>query len=140
MNAAANSSVIIAVLVIAGSSVTITVILYWIARNLISSSHSLEKLIESVKVNVNVTIEMLQKSIGDINRLTSDANGKMEKLDAIIDNVEELTADVKSATDMINRTVTPSLGNIQALSAGMRKAVETWNEYGDNKVDNNEKE
>ena len=69
--------------------------------------------------------------------VTEEAGGKMDKLGTIVDNIEKISEDVKSSTDMINRTVSPALGNIQAISAGMKKAVETWNEFGGGVVDKN---
>jgi len=117
-------------LIIAASGVSIAGILYWVAKHLITSTNSLNELIKSVHENMTVTVEMMQKSIKDFNEITDKLNTQMEKLDSIVENARVASDDVRTSTNMINRTVTPTLGNLHAISAGMKKALDTWNEYG----------
>lgn len=120
----------VALVIMAVSSVAVTVVLYWLAKSLISSSVSLNKLIETVDYNVHTTVDMLQKSIDDINVMTRRVGDNMDKLDSIVENVDNISSDVRSSMHMIDKTVVPTLTNLHSISAGARKAIETWNEYG----------
>ncbi len=122
----------VALVVIALAGVTVSLTLYWLAKSLISSSVSLKKLIETVDYNVHSTVDMLQKSIDDINLMTKRIGDNMDKLDSIVENVESISSDVRSSMNMIDKTVVPTLSNLHSISAGARKAIETWNEYGGN--------
>ena len=130
MNANASFAFIFSIVTIAISSVLVTAILYWVARSLISSSGSLKKLIEDVNVNIGGTVEMLQKSIIDVNEITRRVGDQMDRVEKIVGNAGDITEDLKTSADMINRTIVPTLGNLHAVAAGARKAVDTWNEYG----------
>jgi len=110
--------------------VLVTVILFWVARNLISGSASLKKLIETIDYNVNTTVDMLQRSIADVNTITERANGQMDRIEEVMENVQHLSGDARSSMHMIDETVSPILSNAHSVVAGGRKAVDTWNDIG----------
>lgn len=117
--------------IIAFSSVAVAVIFYWLSKNLVVSSASLQNLIDSVNKDVTETVRMLQETIGDVSDITEKVSKQTERLDEIVENARLVSEDVKSTTGMVNNTVVPTLGNLHAISAGFRKALDTWNNYGD---------
>ncbi|HOX27811.1 MAG TPA: hypothetical protein PLQ76_01510 [bacterium] len=125
----------IAVFVIAVCAVCVTAILYWVARNLILGSGSLKKLIETVDYNVHTIVDMLQKSIDDINGITQRAGEQMDKVSEIMEDAHQtaedarqVAADAKSTMHMIETTVVPTLISVKSISAGLKKGLETWRE------------
>lgn len=120
---------IFAVVIIAASSIVVAATFYWLAKTLVSSAVSLKELLETVNRDVMSTVTMLQSAIKDVGDITEKVSEQTGKLDGIVENARQVSEDVKSTTGMINRTVVPTLGNLHAVSAGFRKALETWNEY-----------
>lgn len=123
----------ISLVVIAISGISITVLFYWLAKNLVDSSASLKNLIESINRDVTTTVQMLQDTIKDVSEITEKVGAQTDRLDEIVDNAKKVSEDVKSTTGMVNSTVVPTLGNLHAVSAGVRKALDTWNNYGGKK-------
>lgn len=120
----------VAVIVIAVCAVCITVILYWVASSLIAGTNSLKKLIETVDYNVHETVDALQQSITDVNKITEQAGEEMQRLDQILKDFQNIARDGSSSMRLIDETLAPSLINLKSISAGLRKAVETWNDSG----------
>ena len=114
--------------VIAVCGVALAVTIYWVARSLISGTASLKKLIETVDYNVHTSVDMIQRSINDINVITQKASDEMENIEAIIDDGRQIGKDMRSAMSMIETTLVPALISLHALSAGLKKGLDTWRE------------
>ncbi len=121
----------IAVILIAICAVLTTAILFWVARSLIDGSASLKKLLETVNENVERTVAELRKSIEDINEITEKAGGQMERVEEIVKDVRHAAGDARSILHATDETVVPIVSNMKSISAGLRKAVETWNDMGE---------
>jgi len=70
--------------VLAASGVLLALTVYWVARSLISGSASIKKLIETIDYNVHTSVDMLQRSISDINAITQRAGDQMEHVESIV--------------------------------------------------------
>ncbi|HOO57562.1 MAG TPA: DUF948 domain-containing protein [bacterium] len=127
-----------AIVVIAICAVVLTAVIYWIAKNLISGSNSLTKLLETVDYNVQATVDKLQQSVSDVNKITEEASKQSERVEGLVsdvssitDDVSHITSDARETINMVNNTVVPILANVHAVVAGAKKAFETWNEIGE---------
>ncbi len=120
----------LALIVLAVCAVAITAILFHVARHLTSSTASLKTLIDTVDVNIRETVTMVQTSIDDVNTITKTTSGQMEKVEEIAENVRLTSGNIRTTMHVIEKTAVPLLGNFHAISAGLRKAIETWNDYG----------
>jgi hypothetical protein len=114
--------------VIAVCGVALAATIYWVARSLISGSASLKKLIETVDYNVHTSVDMIQRSINDINVITQKASDEMDEIEAIISDGRQIGKDMRSSMSMIETTLVPALISLHALSAGLKKGLDTWRE------------
>jgi methyl-accepting chemotaxis protein len=124
----------IAVILIAVCAVLTTAILFWVARSLIDGSTSLKKLLETVSENVERTVAELRKSIEDINEITEKAGGQMDRVEDIVKDVRHAAGDARSILHATDQTVVPIVSNMKSVSAGLMKAVETWNDMGERRA------
>jgi len=114
--------------VIAICGVALAATIFWVARSLINGSASLKKLIETVDYNVHTSVDMIQRSINDINVITQKASDQMEAIEEIIGDGRQIGKDMRSSMTMIETTLVPALISLHALSAGLKKGLDTWRE------------
>jgi hypothetical protein len=117
-----------ALTIIAVCGVALAATIYWVARSLISGTTSLKKLIETVDYNVHTSVDMIQRSINDINVITQKASDQMEQIEAIINDGRQIGKDMRSSMAMIESTLVPALISLHALSAGLKRGLDTWRE------------
>ncbi len=114
--------------VLAASGVFLALTVYWVARSLISGSASIKKLIETIDYNVHTSVDMLQRSISDINAITQRAGDQMEHVESIVSDAQQVARDARVSMRLIEETLVPVLTNLHAISAGLRKGLDTWRE------------
>jgi len=114
--------------VLAASGVLLALTVYWVARSLISGSASIKKLIETIDYNVHTSVDMLQRSISDINAITQRAGDQMEHVESIVSDAQQVARDARVSMRLIEETLVPVLTNLHAISAGLRKGLDTWRE------------
>ncbi|MFA6448263.1 MAG: hypothetical protein WCX65_02245 [bacterium] len=119
-------NVMLTVIAICGVALAVTI--YWVAKSLISGTASLKKLIETVDYNVHTSVDMIQRSITDINTITQKASDQMERIEAIITDAHQIGVDARTSMSMIESTLVPTLVSLHAISAGLRKGLDTWRE------------
>ncbi len=119
-------NVMLTILAVSGVFLAMTV--YWVARSLISGAVSIRKLIETVDYNVHTSVDMLQRSIGDINLITQRVGDQMERVESIVGDAQQVARDARVSMRLIEETLVPVLTNLHAISAGLRKGLETWRE------------
>ena len=126
------TNAMLTIIALSGAALAVTV--YWVARSLISGSASVKKLIETIDHNVHTSVDMIQRSINDINVITQRAADQMNRIEGIITDTREIAKDARSSMSMIESTVVPTLVSLHAASAGLRKGLETWRGLGDEPV------
>lgn len=130
-------NVVLTIIALCGIALALTI--FWVAKSLISGSASIKKLVETIDYNVHTSMDMIQRSINDVNLITQRAAEQMERIEAIITDAHEIAKDARSSMSMIESTVVPSLIGLHAATAGIRKGLETWRELG-NDIDDCEEE
>ena len=125
-----SSGLVILVAIIAASGVCVAVTFVWLANSLVRGVGSIRNLIEEVDHNVQGTVVSLRAAIDDINVITRRANAQMDRVEKIVENVEQVTIDARSSMHLVDETVYPALSNVKAALSGIRKGMEVWRETG----------
>ncbi|MFH0793309.1 MAG: DUF948 domain-containing protein, partial [bacterium] len=112
--------------VIAASFLFIAFTFLWIARSLAASSNSLKQMIEDADSRVKQNLEAINKSIQDANSITGRISGQMDRVDAIVKNIEHTTQDARSTVHLVESTVVPLFSNLYSIVTGVRRGIEVF--------------
>ena len=118
----------LSIIVIALSSVALAVIFWFLIKALVRNTESLRTLIGHVDTRLDTAMVSVQKSIEDINHITGQVNQQMDRVEQIVDHIEQTTRDARTSMRMVNNTVVPMLANAHGIMGGIRKGIDTWND------------
>lgn len=120
----------LSLIVIALSSIGIAVIFSFLARALMANTEAIQKLVDHLDARLDTALQSVQKSIEDVNGITQRVNMQMDRVEAIVQNIEHTTKDARTSVHMVNATVVPMLANMHGIMGGVRKGIDTWNKTG----------
>lgn len=97
-----------------------------LTKTLVFSAESLRQLIDDADSRIKQNLDSLNKSISDVNTITSRLNSQMDRVDNIVKNVEQTTEDARSTVRLVESTIVPLFSNMYSVVSGVKRGIDVW--------------
>lgn len=123
-----NFFLIVAALSLAGVAIALVPMILQLKR----TAEKTEVLMETLSRDLGPLLQSLSNATGELRALTATMNQKVDKVDAVIDSVQDTGLILQSTAVMLKKSVVPVISHVGGLGAGISAFVHYLTRSGKN--------